>query len=490
MTLTLLATWTRMRLIAAFCVLGLLTGLGLALLTPINMVADEMGHLVRAVALADGQIVGRRAGAPQSDGSDRVVSGVDVDPAIEAVDELIPIRDLRHRDGAQPPTWTGSSRFYPLHTIATYMPALYGPSGIAARLAKGFGASPLQAATAGRLTNLVVFLGLGALAIGTALQGRALIFLVLSVPMTLSLAASFSQDAFVIALGALAMACLTRVIAARREARRDVGALWGAGLALSLLIAAKPPYFPLAAAILLPLDDGHGVAWRAISGRLLVCVLVLLPGLLWAALVIPTIAAPIPRPPYEAGPLWPGPRPAIFTGTDPKAQLQVLLSRPLQLVYLPWRFLTSVRRATVLGEGLFGLLGWLDLRLYGWLYAAWLAALLAALKPLLILTGTAVGAPRRAWADPVLISAAIVATVWSVFLSQYLSWTNVGETSIIGPQGRYFLPVLPILALWPAQSPTRPEGDGTPGAWLGVLAAACGVVAVPALVAGRWLISG
>ena len=38
--------------------------------------------------------------------------------------------------------------------------------------------------------------------------------------------------------------------------------------------------------------------------------------------------------------------------------------------------------------------------------------------------------------------------IWlGIYLSQYLTWSRVGAELVDGPQGRYFLPLLPVLAL-------------------------------------------
>ena len=41
----------------------------------------------------------------------------------------------------------------------------------------------------------------------------------------------------------------------------------------------------------------------------------------------------------------------------------------------------------------------------------------------------------------------IALTAWAIMLAQYLGWTQVGATVIAGVQGRYFLSLLPFLAV-------------------------------------------
>ena len=45
------------------------------------------------------------------------------------------------------------------------------------------------------------------------------------------------------------------------------------------------------------------------------------------------------------------------------------------------------------------------------------------------------------------ISLVVLAIVGLIFTSLYVQWTTVGQTSIAGIQGRYFLPILPLVML-------------------------------------------
>ncbi len=81
-------------------------------------------------------------------------------------------------------------------------------------------------------------------------------------------------------------------------------------------------------------------------------------------------------------------------------------------------------------------------------------------------------------AERLILPAAAVACLWLVVISQYLTWTNVGENRIDGPQGRYLLPLVPMLVLAFART-RREEAGGRWPAMLPVAAAAVDVVALP-----------
>lgn len=423
----------------ALAALGLPLGILLALLVPFGEVADESAHLLRAVALMDGQIVGHREAIPFSDGSTRTTAGVTIDPAWERLSRSRPITS------AYSPAPTsldddaaGKPAFVPLYTIGTYCPVFYVPSAIGLLLGKALGLPDTTAALIGRFANLAAYLliGLGALAL--AQRGRILFFCILMLPMSLSLAASFNHDSLIIATTVLAAALLSRRSPCHvGPSRRSLGV---AAALIALVLLAKPPYAPLAAMLLVPLPAGRDIG-RFLLRRTALAALVVLPGVLWFGYANAVVATPVPRYTYEAGPLWNGARPATFDGTDTRAQAQVLLSEPIRLLTVPAKFLFTVKHMATLAMGAIGFFGWLDKPLPVALYWLWAAGFVL---PFAALAGQGEGIRR---ADLALLAGSALLCVWLVILSQYLSWTNVGEQVVYGPQGRYLLPILPILAL-------------------------------------------
>jgi hypothetical protein len=198
-----------------------------------------------------------------------------------------------------------------------------------------------------------------------------------------------------------------------------------------------------------------------------VVVLLLLPGLLWSWFAVAHVATPFPKPPYEPGPLWPGPRPALLDETDPTAQLGILLAAPLRFLSLPW---ISLIHDPGLLRSAVGVLGWLTVLLPRTLYTLWWTALPAAL--LCDLMAPRAGRRQRSLPGLALGVAAALACVLGIYLSQYLSWTLVGNATVQGASGRYFLPILPFLAL------SLPTFKIRSGRWL-----RAGLAAIPAVAA-------
>ncbi|WP_044559289.1 DUF2142 domain-containing protein [Azospirillum sp. B4] len=455
-----------------FLAVALPTCLVFALRVPPGQVADEPAHIARADSLTHGQVIGRRGPQPQADGTIATVAGVDAAVDALRVTSMMPPHTQpvspERLDWARGLDWSGGRGFVGLNTIATYMPALYAPAALGLSVARWLGAGPFDAILAGRLANIAVYLLLGVAALAVARRGRGLLFCLLAVPMSLSLAASFNQDCLIIAATALAAALVTR--AEGRADPMDSGAYRGAALLLAVVIAVKPPYLPLVAMLLLPLPG-----WRALRGavvrqflprRLAAAGLVLLPAVTWVLLVQRGLATAVPRPAYEAGMIWPGPRPAIFHGTDAAAQIRVLLAAPWRIVTLVLHTLAVPHHFTGLFFEAIGVLGWLDLRLPKVVYQAWTLALaLAPGADMRLRAGAGARASacaawgRVRWTEVVMLAVAAGAAVEGIFLSQYLTWTNVGWPAVDGPQGRYFLPLFPLFIL----ALPRPAEEGTAG---------------------------
>lgn len=460
----------------AFLLLALPLGLWFAVMTPLGDVADEPAHLMRAAALLDGSIVGHRETITLPDGRPVAAAGILVDPVWEAMSRSRdPVDVSRVAVPAPDPIsgtgpWGTERRFHALYTIGTYFPAFYAPAALGLAAGRIVGATPRQAATLGRLAALLTYVILACAALALTRRGRLLLFVTLALPMSLSLAGSFNHDGLIIATSALAAALLTRVRTGDASARLRHPAYGFAAISIALVVLAKPPYAPLALALLLPLTR------LGLLARAAIVLLAVLPGILWAGFAMATVATPVPRTAYEAGPLWPGLRPATFQSTDPKAQLNVLAAAPARLLTLPAGYLFTIKHMIWLARTGIGCLGWLDRPIPALLYGLWPLAFFGALQA----GGRARAGLRR---EGLLLLMAGLACLWAILLSQYLTWTNVGESRIDGPQGRYLLPLLPLivplLAANEAASPTRwRRAVG----WLPYLAAGAGLTLIPALM--------
>ena len=431
----------------SFLVLALLTGSLLALLLPLGQAPDEGAHAIRVDALSHGRVLGHREGA---DG------GFTNAPTLLEVARQTPegqVQTRAEREAADTVEWGGAARFVELGTIATYFPAAYLPAALAVKVVRLLQATPAQAFLAGRLANVLVFSLLGTAALALAKRGRALIAAALLLPMSLALSASLSGDGVLIGSAALAAACTTR--GGARE-------WWTAAGLITLIGLTKLPYAPLLLVLL-------AATRPAVPTRLGVVALSLGLMLGWAAFNQVTVIGAFSRPPYEAGPLWPGP-PRRFAAVDPMAQLEVLKADPTRTVTVVAQTLLEQER---LWRQMVGVLGWLFILLPSWVYSMWIGVLALVTLGLLVEAGPG---PRLAVAG--LLGIGLGA--WAIMLAQYLGWTEVGATTINGLQGRYFLPLLPFVAVaTPCLQPLRLHGLAV----IPLIAGALGAATVPATVA-------
>jgi uncharacterized membrane protein len=442
-----------------FVLLTLPLGVFLAAIVPLGQIADEPGHVVRAEGLLHGGFLGRREAAPQFDSPSILRAGVYADAGILAAItspihpmDPTPLRlagdELRTARGIP---WQGRLVFVPLNSIATYMPVFYAPAALGIAVAKAAGVTPYYAYLAARLANLACYVAAGTVALLIARSARATLFATLLLPTTLNLAASVNQDGLIIASCVLAVALLTTLRPAPGHAAPRC-AFSLAAVLIALVAMAKLPYAPLAGLLLLRRDGGTGR--RVIVGRLAVIVLIGLAAIGWTWINIRFVAVPVTLPPYEAGPLYDFSPRATFNGPDFAAQFSVILAHPGALFTLPLRTLLT---DWSLPHQAVAMLGWLNVVLPDPLYRAWIVALSAALA------ADALDRPQPAVviraAEALLVAVIVALCLQAVMLSQYLTWTPVGMPWIGGVQGRYLLPLLPLLGLIAARV-------GLPRIWL------------------------
>ena len=462
-----------------FLCLVLPLGLILALVTPPGGVADEAAHALRAESLGHGEILGHRATIRLPDGRLVEVAGVEADPgllgamAVTGPGQWVTTDRLGAARAAQ---WAGQRRFAEITPLALYMPVFYVPAALAMRITELLQGGPAAALLAARLINLFVYALLGFAALRTARIGHGLLLCALSVPMEVSLAASLNQDGLLIASTVLALALLTRADGPapwRGAAARSLPTSWLlAALLLGLTALAKLPYASLLLLLVLPIE-----AKRTCLLRACLTSVIALPALAWTGFAMWHISAPWPPlPPYHAGPLWPGSGTRVFLSPDATAQLRVLLAAPSRIVTLTLR---SILANHALALQFIGVLGFLSLRLPLWLYALWSLALLAAAA--LDRLHPALPPARLRARDAAAILFALAMAVVAIYMSQYLTWTRVGGMRVLGPSGRYFLPLLPALVLLcPGGIATRQAPVLRGACFLLIAAAALGsLVAVP-----------
>ncbi len=453
------------------------TGLFLALFVPPGQVPDEPAHVARIESLLHGELMGHRVPGVDAAGHPIALSGVVINEAPFTVTRLFADLATGHTMTAalgrqiDNVPWASGLSFVFAPNTAVYFPVFYLPAALGAGLARMHGLTPSGTILAARVTNLVVYCLIAAVALALARRGWRLMFAALSVPMTLWLAASCNEDGLLIACACLAAALLTRATGPRGLS------YWAAAGLLACVIAVKPAYLPLAAFMLLPCTQ---LTRREVLSAGAAMAVASVPGILWALVTLRYVSGPlIWGAPYHPGPLWPGDPNRWFAGSDPAAQTQVLLHHPLLILTAPLQTLWSTGLLD-LREAV-GVLGTLNVVMADGMYHFWdVAIVLAALGDWLTSRGTA--RPRRGLALVALL--AVAATVIAIFDLEYLTWTKVGGGPLIqGVQGRYAIPLLPMISIaLPWLGLPCPRWLGRALAVPAVAMAAVGMVYLPAVV--------
>lgn len=375
-------------------------------------VPDEENHALRADQISRGTLISARGGG--------YVNG--------ALVELKRMTSVLHSPQKQTAemsrtasalSWSSTIQKAGFYNTAQYGPLLYLPQVVGIWIGKFFEFSVIWTVLLARLINGIASTLLGFAAIRICRRGRALVFTTLLLPMTMSQFASVSQDALIISLSILAGALGSRIIAEQRAASAREFALFAFIVVATTM--ARPSQIALAA--LFPaFIDWRDDTWRIKSAIAAFAVAALC---WWMAI----LAGLLPNASADDGSV--------------KDHLVALIVHPL---LLPELIFNTVREGTLLPRSLIGQLGWSGALMPNWYYAG--------AGAIIVLSCLAPGNshPCRFPAIIGVLTFALMLTGISIAL--YASWTRLGKMTIDGMQGRYFLPVLPLLG-WvaPAYNP-------------------------------------
>lgn len=303
-------------------------------------------------------------------------------------------------------------------------PLMYAPQAFGITLGRIFGANFVILFWLGRLANLLFYAACVSLAVRAAPRFRGLLGLTGLMPMALHQAASYSYDAFINGLALLLIALILRAMDRKeRMGTREYLEL----LAVSMLMApAKAVYTPiLALMLLIPVQRFRSGKRKA-----------LMIAYLWAAALIAVAIFQLSGIRYAMNS---GRKATNWQGST-NYTLSYLAAHPGETIRV---FLDTLRTnltewpEQAVGSRLSGL----SLQVTGWKITAYMILLLAAAQRSkeneIPVTG-----PERG-----MFFLAFAATVFLVMLTMLLNWTSQEQTLIQGIQGRYFIPVAPLLAM-------------------------------------------
>jgi len=400
-----------------FLVIGLVFGLVLVFVNPMFHAPDEIYHFEKSYAVSEGTLVPAKKGG---------LTGYRLPVSIQKTFDT-----LRVAPGVRPtgpevhrafriPLKKGVSAFYESPSASHYTPVPYIPQAVGVGIGRVLDASPLTLAYMGRAFNLLAWLILVFIAISFTPVLKWVFFLLAVMPMSMHQAASLSPDCVTTAVAFLFAAFVFKLAWDKRKplvTHNDIALLFALAILLALV---KPPYFLLVFLVfLIPSRKFRNVKqYRLVVGIMLL--IVLLVGISLTALAAATYHSPV-REMSQGG------------------QASYITKHPLKYANIVLRNLNRGKEDLLYSfAGVFGLA---ESALPAWLPFVYLFVLFCAAaldKDYKIKVGLA----------PKLLGAGVfLVTSFGIVTALYLARTPVGDASVLALQGRYLIPLAPLVFL-------------------------------------------
>lgn len=405
----------------AFFSIGLFFGILFLLIIPPFQVPDEPNHFFRAYQISAGEILAEKR--------DNTTGGLIPKSLLDSVIiwndiPFHPERKVTRKQFFESFNISYQKRkktFLNFANTALYSPIPYLPQAIGIALGKAFYLSPIILMYLGRLTNLLISVYITFLAIKITPAFKWVFFLLALTPMASFQRASLSADSFINSISILLIATITRYafdINKEKIVIIDIVVLCLLSILLSL---SKQAYFMIAVLCFLIPKYKFGTQKKYLATCLFLSLTSATAWIFWS-FFIKNIYVPL--------------RPDVAVAGE---QARFVLSHPLKFVVIAFNDF-NVNLEGYLNQFI-GVLGWLDTHLPGIVLISYEAmlmfiALIDSRSNVIIL-----------FKDKLNIFAVWLSSIFIIYLLTYLSWTPVGKEIIEGIQGRYFIPVAPLLFL-------------------------------------------
>ncbi|HML04981.1 MAG TPA: DUF2142 domain-containing protein, partial [Methanobacterium sp.] len=277
---------------------------------------------------------------------------------------------------------------------------------------------PLLLIYLGRLANLLVWLFLTYLAIKITPVQKWVFLMIALIPMTLFEASSLSADSLILGLSFIIIAIFFKFAFddnKKKINKKDVYILF---ILILLLSLSKQIYFVmLFLMFLIPKEKFGGRKNMLLTTSFLFFSIIIISGG-WSMLVKDLYVPIVPQ-------------------ISISGQIAYILGDPLRF---PYALLKTFYYRGLSYQLLFVGNFWLDIPLPMW----WIGAYTLSIIPVALLDKSKILISRK----QKLISFAIFVIIFLLVCAfVYVSWTVVGQNTIDGIQGRYFIPILPLLFL-------------------------------------------
>ena len=422
------------QLYQAYVPLALILGIIMLFVIPIHAVPDEATHIDEAYRLSNMIL---QSGSPEA-------SGYIYKRRCDAVMEDMLANTLEsnhyyqlHNHFFRDPDIVGKDLITAGYRYVNHIvPVItYVPGALGITLGRLFGLSALMTFTLGRIMNLFLSLLCSYAALRILPYGRNVMALIMLLPISVQQAASMSYDSIVCGILFVFLSIAVRCINTGRHNIVDTvlliaGSVWicitKGGVYLPLVLLLLPVFFHR--------SQTADTANTLKTNRSKIIILCTFSATILAVLFVIKFY-PVFKPVLEG---------SINAYSGESYSIPFLLAHPFKVLYLYWN--TFQTQGGLYLHDLFGgVLAWREAQI-NILYTT---ILLIGLLLLANTDGDRLSDGKRTKVSFFMISAVVIILV---LLSMLVMYTSKTDSRILGSQGRYFLPVLPLLAFSSANS--------------------------------------
>lgn len=404
-----------------FLLIGFFFGIIFIVLTPPFQVADENAHFLKAYENSEFKNFGTMNNGTNGDFLPESISYT-----TSQLQDGIPFHHEKKYDIEK--TFTFLS--YPLNpneksyqpVLGVYPPSGYIPQIVAILIGKLLNWSPLALLYLGRLFNFCVWLFLIYLAIQITPIGKWVFLFLALTPMSLFQAASFSQDAFINGIAFLLIGFFLFLIFDKNK--KDITS-WDMLILITFLVLlslSKQVYSSIGLLFLLiPVQKFKNFKYFVLKFCFLIGIIVIV-NTSWQYLTKNLLRDVV-----------------IGNGYNLDGQIFFISQNPIN--YLLIFFNTLYANGYHYLNSFIGNLGWLDTLLPNYIYILCFCGLI------FISIVDNEDDKHISYRQKGMFCVAIILSILGIFTGLYLIFNPVGAKIIIGPVGRYFIPISPLLFL-------------------------------------------
>jgi uncharacterized membrane protein len=414
-----------------FLFLGSIFGLLSIIFTPPFQSPDEISHFFRAYQISEGHYLGMHS-------NNRVGGYVPVS-LVALADRFMPLTyDLHSRtsfagiiEAGKIPLNKKHRAFADFPNTAIYPAPAYLPQALTILLLRQIDAGPLLMFYLTRLSSLIFWLMIVFLSLRALDDLKLLVALISLLPMAVFINSSISADVMVNGLSLAYIALVVRIASSDEKIRAGRFILL---ILIALTLASlKIVYAPLIGlALLIRPSRFPSVKYYVLGMSMLITLSGLAAGLAY------TSAKPLYLE-YSRYNQKFRDQATLVECADIDRQMDHILSDEKDFLLVSMH---SMKEAfPMYSRGIIGTLGWLDTFIPLWfIYASYVLIFLVTLK-------SRIPPQFSGWWARLVLFGIIILSVLLILISQHLIWDCPGSPAIQNLQGRYFLPLLPLVFL-------------------------------------------